>query len=404
VRGSKEFVKQTKQWNVDAFKNSERVQKYQQEIQTRLNKMDRQDDRNRNNVNHTWEGIRTVVQDVAGKIIGERRRKRNSKWFDEKCEECIKKKNEARQKILQKETRKNCESYHEMRKAPKKICAKKKKKKKKEWMKRQIEDIKLLDTQNERRKLYKAIDKLKKGYQPRVEGCRNRGGKMLYNEEEINNRWVEHFKGLLNKEREPTVVLELQTGVTADGDNEQHKIYNSRNEYSILDNVDMEQIAQTPTQQEVVKCIMKLKNNKVPGEDNIVAEMIKCGGEILNRRIYELICRMWQNEEIPDRWRMGIICPIFKKGDQFTYSNYRGIALLNVVYKVFSSMLNQRLKVIAELIVGEYQVGFHERKSTIDQIFVLKWKNFMNLGWTFICCSLTTNMHSTALIELNSLL
>jgi hypothetical protein len=140
--------------------------------------------------------------------------------------------------------------------------------------------------------------------------------------------------------------------VTADGDNEQHKIHNSRNEYSILDNVDMEKIAQTPTQEEVVKYIMKLKNNKAP-EDNIVPEMIKCGGEILNRRIYELMCRIWEKEEIPDRWRMGIICPIFKKGDQFTCSNYI---------------------------------------------------NIMNLGWSFMCCSLTTNKHSTALIELKSLL
>jgi len=134
-----------------------------------------------------WEGNRAAVQDVAGKIIGERRCKKNSGWFDDECEECIKKKNETRQKMLQKETRKNRESYHELRKAAKKICAKKK-----EWMKSQIEEIEQLDTQNERRNFYKEIDKLKKGYQPRVEGCRNRDGKM-YNEEEINNRWVEHF-------------------------------------------------------------------------------------------------------------------------------------------------------------------------------------------------------------------
>jgi hypothetical protein len=70
---------------------------------------------------------------------------------------------------------------------------------------------------------------------------------------------------------------------------------------------------------------------------------------------------------------MEIICPIFSKDDQFTCSNYRGITLLSVVYKVFSStLLNQRLKVIAELIFGEYQAGFREKKSTIDQIFVLK--------------------------------
>jgi hypothetical protein len=64
---------------------------------------------------------------------------------------------------------------------------------------------------------------------------------------------------------------------------------------------------------------------------------------------------------------MGIICPIFKKGDQFTCSNYRGITLLNVVYQVFSSVLNQRLKVIAELIVGEYRAGFREKKVLLSK-------------------------------------
>jgi hypothetical protein len=159
--------------------------------------------------------------------------------------------------------------------------------------------------------------------------------------------------------------------VTADGGNEQHKIHNSRNEYRILDNVDTEQIVQTPTQQEVVKCIMKLKYNKVPGEDSIVAEMIKCGGEILNRRIYEYVgYGEMKKSPIDGEWELPV--PSSKKAINLHVANYRGITLLDVVYKVFSSIFNQRLKVIAELIVGEYQAGFHEKKSTIDQIFVLK--------------------------------
>jgi hypothetical protein len=68
VRGSKEFVRQIKQWNVDAFKNRETVQKYQQEIQTGLNIMDRPDDRNQTNVNHRWEGIRTA-KEIAGGLM-----------------------------------------------------------------------------------------------------------------------------------------------------------------------------------------------------------------------------------------------------------------------------------------------------------------------------------------------
>jgi hypothetical protein len=68
---------------------------------------------------------------------------------------------------------------------------------------------------------------------------------------------------------------------------------------------------------------------------NEIKKIIRCcGGEILNRRIYELIYRIWENEEIPHRWRMGIICPIFKKGDQLTCSNYRGITLLDVAYSL----------------------------------------------------------------------
>ena len=52
--------------------------------------------------------------------------------------------------------------------------------------------------------------------------------------------------------------------------------------------------------------------------------------------------------------------------------NYRAIKLLTTTYKVFAKILHLRLKPYAEKILGSYQSGFRQGKSTIDQIFTLR--------------------------------
>jgi len=85
-----------------------------------------------------------------------------------------------------------------------------------------------------------------------------------------------------------------------------------------------------------------------------------------------LICEIWKKEKMPEKWKIGLIYPIFKKGDKLQCDNYRGITLLNVIYKVFSSVLLKRLNVYAEEILGEYQCGFRPERSTVDQIFIMR--------------------------------
>jgi hypothetical protein len=75
---------------------------------------------------------------------------------------------------------------------------------------------------------------------------------------------------------------------------------------------------------------------------------------------------------MPEEWNMGLYCPIHKKGDKTLCSNYRAIALLDLVYKVFSKIISKRLEPYMEDIVGKYQAGFRRNKSTIDQIFAMK--------------------------------
>jgi len=75
---------------------------------------------------------------------------------------------------------------------------------------------------------------------------------------------------------------------------------------------------------------------------------------------------------MPEEWEVGIICPLFKKGDRRECSNYRGITLLNVIYKIFACLIYNRLTKYSELTLGEYQAGFRPNRSTIDRIHVVR--------------------------------
>ena len=52
--------------------------------------------------------------------------------------------------------------------------------------------------------------------------------------------------------------------------------------------------------------------------------------------------------------------------------NYRGITLLNVMYKVLTHILHNRLVVYNEDIIGKYQTEIRKEKSTTNQIFLLR--------------------------------
>ena len=68
-----------------------------------------------------------------------------------------------------------------------------------------------------------------------------------------------------------------------------------------------------------------------------------------------------------------IIVPIYKKGDVNQTDNYRGIALTNVVGKMYTTILKKRLAKWAEReekIVDE-QEGFRAGYNTVDHMFTV---------------------------------
>jgi hypothetical protein len=64
-----------------------------------------------------------------------------------------------------------------------------------------------------------------------------------------------------------------------------------------------------PSAAEFEFTIRKLKSYKAPGSDQIPAELIQEGGEILHSEIHKLIMLIWNKE----KWKESIVVPIHKK-------------------------------------------------------------------------------------------
>ncbi|XP_037959407.1 uncharacterized protein LOC119688812 [Teleopsis dalmanni] len=126
------------------------------------------------------------------------------------------------------------------------------------------------------------------------------------------------------------------------------------------------------TLDEFTDAIKQMKNGKSPGEDSISAELIKHCGESSKMELFTLIKRVWAEESLLEAWLTSVVVPLHKEGDKLDCNNYRGITLLSTCYKIFTCILNKRLKNAAEEILGEYQGGFRPNRSTTDQIFLLK--------------------------------
>ena len=82
---------------------------------------------------------------------------------------------------------------------------------------------------------------------------------------------------------------------------------------------------------------------------------------------------MYDTGVFPEDWSRSVIVPIFKGGNSSDPQNYRGISLLSVISKLFSSVLTNRLQNWVEDNgkLCKEQAGFRKNHSTVDHIFTL---------------------------------
>ena len=134
-----------------------------------------------------------------------------------------------------------------------------------------------------------------------------------------------------------------------------------------------DEIAAEPTLGDVKCAIAALRGGKSPGEDEIPSEILKAGGEVLVSQLadYSLSAGAQKQSQMKCVMLFSSLS-IRTKGSRSDCNNYRAIALLSVVGKVFARVLLSRLKVLAEDVYPESQCGLQANRSTSDVIFSLR--------------------------------
>ena len=95
---------------------------------------------------------------------------------------------------------------------------------------------------------------------------------------------------------------------------------------------------------ELEAALKKMKAGKASDSEGVAAEMLKIDCVILWDRILDLLNDVLSSRDVPDDWRRSRLVVLFKKGDPKMPSNYKPIAILPLLYKLFSRMLCSRLE------------------------------------------------------------
>jgi len=106
TRKQKSNNKNTCRYNNDKLCDNATIEQYQKCIDKQLNQYNPNLDEN---VDDAWKRIKNSILNVADETIQRQRKDKIKPWFNQKCEDIIKKRNQARLKMLQFPTQANIE-------------------------------------------------------------------------------------------------------------------------------------------------------------------------------------------------------------------------------------------------------------------------------------------------------
>ncbi|XP_049595828.1 leucine-rich repeat-containing protein 57 isoform X1 [Syngnathus scovelli] len=194
------------------------------------------------------------------------------------------------------------------------------------------------------RKFWSTIRRLRRGKQCNVNTVYSGDGVLLTSTRDVVSRWGEYFEDLLNSTYTPSIEEAGPGDFEAD---------------SPISGV------------EVTEVVKKLLGGRAPGVDEIRPEFLKALDVVGLSWLTRLYNVAWTSGTVPLDWQTGVVVPLFKKGDRRVCSNYRGITLLSLPGKVYSGVLERRVRREVEPRIQEEQCGFRPGRGTVDQLYTL---------------------------------
>lgn len=125
------------------------------------------------------------------------------------------------------------------------------------------------------------------------------------------------------------------------------------------------------TPHETYKLIKNLKNKYSHGIDELPSSLLKACVDELTLPFYLLLNQSFEQGIFPDQLKRAVIKPIHKKDLKTDPNNYRPIALLPAVSKVFEKAMSNRVYSFCEKykIFNDCQNGFRKKRSTTLAVY-----------------------------------
>ena len=130
-------------------------------------------------------------------------------------------------------------------------------------------------------------------------------------------------------------------------------------QFNTLSDSEAAEIEGKITYDEALQFLKKMKNDKSPGSDGFTTEFFKFFWLDLGHFIVRYINYSYDKEEMSVTQKLGIITciPKAEKVRHFL-KNWRPISLLNIIYKIASGCIANRIKTVLDIIIDQDQTGF----------------------------------------------
>ena len=119
-------------------------------------------------------------------------------------------------------------------------------------------------------------------------------------------------------------------------------------------------------QNEIAKEIRKLENGKSVGGDGISAETIKANQEWATPILQQMYNQSAHSNDMPKEWAKGVTTFIRTKNETDNLGNYRPLTLINIVYKIWASLMSTGLNPFPSLLTSGNHYARKSKRPTID--------------------------------------
>jgi len=170
---------------------------------------------------------------------------------------------------------------------------------------------------------------------------KNKKGDMVFEAEKIMERWMEYVEELFDDCRNDDPIKTFLRGPVI-------------------------------MEEEVERCLNRMKSGKAQGIDGITADMLKALGEFGVSTLTEMCNKMYETAYLPEDLRTSIFILLPKKPKAIECSDFRTISLMCHILKLLLSIIMRRISNHIDSEISEEQAGFKKNSGTREAIFNLK--------------------------------